>query len=54
MLPRWQADAIWWSFPLSSLVAVIMSGLYYKYGHWRTLRIIPGAPAMPPAAAASE
>jgi MATE family, multidrug efflux pump len=54
MLDRWQADAIWWSFPLSSIVAVIMSGLYYKYGHWRTLRIVPGAPAMPPAAAASE
>ena len=47
LLDRLQADAIWWSFPISSLVAVIMSVLYYKYGGWRSLRIAPGAPAMP-------
>ena len=28
----WQADAIWWSFPISSLIAVVLSVLYYKYG----------------------
>lgn len=54
LLGNWQADAIWWSFPISSIVAVIMSALYYKYGHWRTLRIVPGVPAMPAAAATSE
>jgi MATE family, multidrug efflux pump len=51
LMDRWQADAIWWSFPISSVVAVVMAGLYYKYGHWRELRIAPGVPAMLPAAA---
>jgi Na+-driven multidrug efflux pump len=41
LLDRLQADAIWWSFPISSLLAVVLSLLYYKYGHWRTLRINP-------------
>jgi putative MATE family efflux protein len=41
LLDKWQADAIWWSFPISSLVAVVLSLLYYKYGHWRTLRLNP-------------
>jgi len=54
LLDHWQADAIWWSFPISSVLAVIMSGFYYKYGHWRTLRIVPGVPAMPAAAATSD
>jgi putative MATE family efflux protein len=53
LLDRWQADAIWWSFPISSLVAVVLSVLYYKYGHWRTLRLNPitHRPAAVPAAA---
>jgi putative MATE family efflux protein len=54
LLGHWEADAIWWSFPISSIVAVVMSGLYYKYGHWRTLRIVPGVPAMPAAAATPD
>jgi Na+-driven multidrug efflux pump len=41
LLDKWQDDAIWWSFPISSLVAVGLSLLYYKYGHWRTLRLNP-------------
>lgn len=35
----WGADAIWWSFPASSLVAVVLTLLYYRYGNWRTLRM---------------
>jgi len=30
-----QADAIWWSFPLGSTTAVILSALYYRSGRWR-------------------
>jgi putative MATE family efflux protein len=41
LLDKWHDDAIWWSFPISSLVAVALSLLYYKYGHWRTLRLNP-------------
>jgi putative MATE family efflux protein len=44
LLDTWQADAIWWSFPISSLVAVLLSLLYYKYGRWRTLRLTPVSP----------
>jgi putative MATE family efflux protein len=45
LLDRFQADAIWWSFPISSLVAVILSVLYYKYGGWRALRMTRTVPA---------
>ena len=50
----WQADAIWWSFPISSLLALVLSLLYYKYGGWRQMRMNPvtqgtQAPAVPAA-----
>ena len=34
-LERYQADAVWWSFPVSSVVAAILAALYYRYGGWR-------------------
>jgi Na+-driven multidrug efflux pump len=54
LLDRWQADAIWWSFPTSSLIAVLLSLLYYKYGHWRTLRLNPVTRTAPPVPVASQ
>lgn len=50
-------DAIWWSFPISSACATVMTGLYYKFGGWRKARLTDepigeapdagmGAPAM--------
>ena len=39
MLDRWQADAIWWSFPLSSMMSVTLSVLYYRFGNWRKARM---------------
>jgi putative MATE family efflux protein len=48
MLDRWQADAIWWSFPLSSTISVLMSVAYYRFGGWRKVRMgltkVPAAP----------
>ncbi len=35
------ADAIWWSFPLSSAVNVILAVLYYRYGGWRKAHMLP-------------
>jgi putative MATE family efflux protein len=29
------ADAIWWSFPLGSLLAMLMAAGYYRWGGWR-------------------
>jgi len=39
MLDRWHADAIWWSFPLASVVSVLLASGYYRYGGWRKLRL---------------
>lgn len=39
MSDRFGADAIWWSFPLSSLLAMLLSIWYYKYGNWRSARM---------------
>ena len=40
LLDRWQADAIWWSFPFSSAIAMVLAVTYYKYGGWRRARMI--------------
>jgi len=40
MMDRWQADAIWWSFPISSAIAAAMAVLYYKFGGWRQAHMI--------------
>ncbi|AXK73640.1 MATE family efflux transporter [Lysobacter sp. TY2-98] len=55
---RMGADAIWWSFPVSAVVAMALSALYYVYGGWRKAKMLPVAhdevavpaevPAMPP------
>src|SRR5581483_2211339 len=39
---RFQADAIWWSFPISSALSATLAVLYYKYGGWRTARMAGG------------
>ncbi|MEJ0022206.1 MAG: MATE family efflux transporter [Alphaproteobacteria bacterium] len=38
------ADAVWWSFPLSSACAAVMAVLYYKYGGWRKSRLLTDEP----------
>jgi Na+-driven multidrug efflux pump len=41
--PIYGAAAIWWSFPLSSVVAALMAIIYYRNGSWRKLtRVQPG------------
>lgn len=49
LVSRWQADAIWWSFPLGSLVSMALSIAYYRYGNWRSARMLApaAAPNMP-------
>ncbi len=39
MLDRWQADAIWWSFPLASATSMLMAIAYCRYGGWRKVRL---------------
>ncbi|MBN8807286.1 MAG: MATE family efflux transporter [Sphingomonas sp.] len=28
-------DALWWAFPLGSVVSLVLAALYYRYGRWR-------------------
>lgn len=42
-LDTYHADAVWWSFPVSSVLSAILAGLYYKFGGWRSARIRPAA-----------
>jgi len=38
--PYWGADAIWWSFPAGSLVSMLLSLAYYRWGGWRKAKMI--------------
>ncbi len=39
ILDRWHADAIWWSFPISSVISMLMAVTYYRFGGWRKVRL---------------
>jgi Na+-driven multidrug efflux pump len=55
---RLGSDSIWWSFPLGSLVSMLLSIAYYRFGNWRSARMLPAGaraasrPAVAAAAAA--
>ena len=50
MLSHWQAEAIWWSFPIASLTSLAMAAAYYQFGGWRNARLgIAEAAAAPTA-----
>ena len=53
---RWQADAIWWSFPISSAIAMVLALSYYKFGGWREARMIakPLTEPVPPIATVKQ
>jgi putative MATE family efflux protein len=40
---RWGADALWWSFTISAIVAMSLTVVYYRAGNWRLARM--AAPA---------
>jgi Na+-driven multidrug efflux pump len=40
LLDKYQADAIWWSFPISSALSAVLAALYYRYEGWRTTRMV--------------
>ena len=45
MQPVLGVDAIWWSFPLGALSAMLMSAAYYRWGNWRKARMLASTPA---------
>jgi putative MATE family efflux protein len=40
MKPYWGPDAIWWSFPMGTLVSVALTGAYYQFGGWRKVHML--------------
>ncbi len=49
---RYGADAIWWSFPVSSALSAVLAVIYYKFGGWRAARMMAGIGGGPGGAAA--
>ncbi|RGE43262.1 MATE family efflux transporter [Comamonas testosteroni] len=47
-------DAIWWSFPISSLASVLMILAYYRWGNWRQARMLPRSAPVPANAAGED
>ncbi len=42
--PEFGVDAIWWSFPVSAFVSMVLSLAYYKWGRWREAKMLPTGP----------
>jgi putative MATE family efflux protein len=40
-LDRYHADAVWWSFPISSVLSALLAFLYYRFGGWRRAHMGP-------------
>ena len=40
LIPRFGADAIWWSFPVGSITSAALTTAYYRYGGWRRVRML--------------
>lgn len=40
----WGADAVWSSFPLGSMVTLLLAMAYYRWGGWRTAKLIDTVP----------
>ena len=51
LMDRWHEDAVWWSFPASSALSVLLAFLYYNTRHWRAVRLMA---APPPVAVSAE
>jgi putative MATE family efflux protein len=45
LMPRYGADAIWWSFPMGTVTAATLTTLYYRFGGWRRARMMAEPPA---------
>ncbi len=52
--PVMGVDAIWWSFPISSVCSMLMMLAYYRWGNWRKAHMLPAQAAMPAAEPARE
>ena len=44
-LGRYRVAAVWWSFPVSSVLSCLLALLYYKFGGWRSAHMLGGTAA---------
>lgn len=44
LAPAYGAEAIWWSFPLGTVVLVALTLAYYRYGRWRQVQMLTAQP----------
>lgn len=49
--PTWGADAMWWSYAISSGSAVVLTLIYYRFGSWKKVRMSGVSKAEPVVAA---
>ncbi len=47
LVDRLGADAIWWSYPLGAVVSLAMTIAYYRWGNWRSARMLSDMPDLP-------
>ena len=43
--PTYGIDAVWWSFPVGSFAALLLTLLAYRYSDWRNARLLAPQPA---------
>jgi Na+-driven multidrug efflux pump len=39
-LSHYGVDGILWGFPAGSVASVVMTGLYYRFGRWRSAKML--------------
>lgn len=42
--PTLGQDAVWWSFPLGSIMSLVLAAGYFRWGGWRKSRLMEGIP----------
>lgn len=42
----WGVEAIWWSYPVSSGVSMLLAWAYYRFGDWRESSMVAGDPRL--------
>ena len=47
LVDQFGADAIWWSYPLGAVVSLAMTMAYYRWGNWRSARMLDDTPRLP-------
>ncbi|MGH8110751.1 MAG: hypothetical protein ACREPL_02245 [Rhodanobacteraceae bacterium] len=50
----WGANAVWWSYPLGTAVALALAVAYYRFGHWRDAHMLEPARGQVPTLGANK